>query len=231
MLIFQPIWWMGYAILAVLAALLFFYAPRQNNKYYDRFKTILGWAILINQSSYWVMATIDGSLALHHSLPIHMCAMSQFLLFAILVLKQNWAFSIVVFWGPMGSFFAFLLPDPNTSNIFYILQFYFAHSAVFLIPIYLKLYGGYKIPNKIFWRTIVITNIIGFSIMGLNNIIGSNYWYVTHAPVAANHVPWLVYFLGLEFILFSSTTLILICFREKSDNKITKLRNEILVQQ
>ena len=221
-----PIWWAGMGLLALLFVLFFTLAPSKNHPKFEGWQKALGWIILANQSWYWIMALSDGSFNVRESLPLHMCGLSQFLLFAYLVLKQKWALPLVAFWCPLGGIQAFLTPALETATtIGYVLQFYLAHSAVVVVPLYLILRGGARLPRRLFWRIIGLTNLVGFTIMAINSMLGSNYWYVNQPP-PVNHPlvqgAWPYYLIGLELavvVLFWGLYILLRGHREPAPNR------------
>ena len=206
-------WFVGFAVLALMALFLFFLAPKEGSEKWIQWKKVLGTIIFSNQAFYWVSSISDGTFTLQESLPLHMCGFSQLMLFAFLVFDVRKVFPILVFWGPLGGIQAFLTPALSSEPTWpYILQFYLAHSFVVLVPIYLMARGGERLPSGTFWRTILITNIAGFIMMAINAALGSNYWYVNHPP-PVNHPlvqgEWPFYLIGMEaavvvlFFLFS----------------------------
>ena len=46
----SAIWYIGFVVLATMALVLFFIAPRVGSKNWDHWKKYLGWAIFLNQS-------------------------------------------------------------------------------------------------------------------------------------------------------------------------------------
>jgi hypothetical integral membrane protein (TIGR02206 family) len=206
-------WFTGFAVLASMALFLFFLAPKEGTEKWVQWKKVLGIIIFLNQAFYWVSSISDGTFTLHESLPLHMCGFSQLMLFVFLCFDVRKVFPILVFWGPLGGIQAFLTPALSSEPTWpYILQFYLAHSFVVLVPIYLMVRGGEKLPSGTFWHTILITNIVGFIMMAVNASLGSNYWYVNHPP-PVNHPlvqgGWPFYLIGIEaaivilFFLFS----------------------------
>ena len=153
-------WYFGFGILATMALLFFVAAPRAGDQIWSKWKKILGVMIFLNQAFYWFMAISEGIFTLEESLPLHMCGISELLLFAYLTFDVRKVFPILVFWGPLGGIQAFLTPAmESTFTWAYIIQFYMAHSFVVLVPIYLMVRGGEKLPTGTLWRTVIITNI------------------------------------------------------------------------
>ena len=217
----SAIWYIGFVVLATMALVLFFIAPRVGSKNWDHWKKYLGWAIFLNQSFYWAMAISEGTFNIEKSLPLHMCGISQLMLFSFLVFDVRRIFPILVFWGPLGGVQAFFTPGLESAHTWtYVMQFYIAHSFVVLVPIYLLVKGGEKLPRGTFWRTVIITNAAGLLIMAINAVLGSNYWYVNQPP-PVNHLLvqglWPFYLIGMEgavLVLFFIFSLAFRRFRE-----------------
>lgn len=218
------VWWSGYGILAAVIMALFWLAPRESEPKMAKWEKTLGWMILANLAWYTLMALWDGVYRADESLPIHMCGMSQILLFLHLVLKKKWAFPIVVFWGPLGGIQAFLTPALETEpTLGYVLQFYLAHASVVVVPVYLMVYGGRRIPRKSFWRVIGITNLVGFVMMGVNSALGSNYMYVNQPPPVDHPLvkgAWPYYLIGIEAAVIGLFWLFLLAFRKFREPKL-----------
>ena len=212
------IWWLGCAILAFLALFLFLLAPRKGNPIFDRWLSALGWIIFLNMVWNYVMLLSEGRFTVAESLPLHMCGFSELLLFAYLTCKQDWAFPIVVFWGPLGSIQAILTPALNILTPGHILQFYLAHSAAVVVPIYLMVHGGRRIPRNAFWCIFVITNAVGLAMIGINAVLGSNYWFVNRYPPVDPfyhrliRLEWPYYLMEFEVVLIISLFLFRLIF-------------------
>jgi len=93
-----------------------------------------------------------------------------------------------------------------------------------VVPLYLILRGGARLPRRLFWRIIGITNLVGFAVMAVNSMLGSNYWYVNQPP-PVNHPlvqgAWPYYLIGLELavvVLFLGLYLLLRGHREPVPN-------------
>lgn len=203
-------WWLGIAILFTIGFALFFFAPKQGHRHFERWQPILGWIIFINQILYWLMAIMDDRFFLHTSLPLHLCGLSQLLLFAHLVLKQHWAFPVVAFWGPLGGMMGMLTPALTEFNVVYVVQYFVGHSVIIVVPLYLLRHGGRRIPPNYFWRVIIFTNILGFSMMLVNYLLSSNYMYVSQPPPVSPYNsghwllewPYYLIFIELQVIFF-----------------------------
>jgi uncharacterized membrane protein YwaF len=72
---------------------------------------------------------------------------------------------------------------------------------VVVIPLYLIVRGGARLPRALFWRVVGITNLVGFAMMAVNAALGSNYWYVNQPPPVDHPLvqgAWPYYLIGIE---------------------------------
>lgn len=206
-------------MVAVLGIALFAFAPRAGEKRFDNWLVLLGWLIFLNQGINYVVSWTTGHLSVVEFLPLHLCSITQLLLFAHLTLKQDWAFPITTFWGPLGGMMAIFTPALVHFNTYHLIQFYLAHGAVVLVPLYLLVHGGRRLPEKYWWKVIVLTNVLGLAMMLVNRQIGSNYMYVSRPPPVAPYnqgyawADWPYYLIPVEIQLFVFVGLLWVCLR------------------
>ena len=67
-------WFVGFAVLALMALFLFFLAPKEGSEKWTQWKKGLGIIIFLNQAFYWVSSISDGTFTLQESLPLCTCA-------------------------------------------------------------------------------------------------------------------------------------------------------------
>jgi len=214
----EQLWWFGVGVL--LAFILFFcaFAPRIAHPRRKQWERGLGWAILLNQVWVTAMLMLDGDYLIAKHLPLHMCSFTQILLFLHLVMDKQWAFTVSALWGPLGGIQAILTPVLTSSLTWpYVTQFFTAHAFVVVVPIYLMVHAGRRLPKRAFRMVMGITTVVAVTLMGINEVLGSNYMYVT-SPPPVNHPlvqgDWPEYLL----VLFAAGTalfyLFLIVFRK-----------------
>ena len=174
-------WWGGLVIFLLMSVVLFCVMPSQKSRYYDRANRGLGIVIFLNQAWYWVMAFNDQIVTVQESLPLHMCSITQLLLFALLTWRQTWVFTMVLFWGPIGGIQAILTPYVHT-DLLYFLQYYIAHSLVAVVPIYVLIRSELTLPKQFSWIVFGVSNAVVVVMIQVNALLGSNYWYVSDIP-------------------------------------------------
>ena len=174
---------LGWPIFGFLTLLFWVVIPqwvKYNTRFFEQF---LGWVIAINYLAYHVMALGSGEWSLAKSLPLHMCNMTQILLFMHLVFRVQWAFPIAAFWGPLGGIQAIFTPGLDISASWYqCTQFFVSHSLVVLVPLFLILFSGRKIPKNFTWKIFGLTNAVAFVLYFVNLLTGGNYMYVNQPP-------------------------------------------------
>lgn len=122
---------------------------------------------------------------LQGNLPLHLCDISAWTLVYAFFSKKRWAFEAGYFWGMAGALLAFAVPNIQTVD-WYLIPFFVWHALLAAAPIY------YIIVEKTFpshqglWRSIGLTVIAGFVVMGINHWLGSNYMFVNEKIPAMN---------------------------------------------
>lgn len=145
-------------------------------------------------------------------LPLHLCSISYILVIVLLLTDNPQVFSYVFFAGIIGGLVTFLIPELDHLgwNRYRFYEFIIAHAMIMLIPLYYLMERGYRIGWKQGVAAIVITNIIGFSMIPVNLWLdrssvypNANYMFVMHAPSDVEAVfgppPW--HLLTFELVL------------------------------
>lgn len=121
------------------------------------------------------LAVIETS-AGHIYLPFHLCAISYILTIVLLFKPNKNLFKFVFFTGIIGGIVTFAIPDLYHAgyNRFRFYEFIIAHSMIMMVPIYFFTNKGYSISLKDTLFAILITNIIGFSMLPINMFLDSS---------------------------------------------------------
>ena len=180
-------WWYGIIVLGAMALFFMLLAPTNKHKQWKQWRRVLGWTIFIHQVFGIGLSIAIGRFTVENSLPLHMCNLSQILLFLHLAWDVPWALPVVTFWGPLGGIQAFLTPGmAEEITYFSMTRFYVAHGFVVIVPLYLLIRCGERLPRRVFGRVLAITTTVGVLLMGVNTALNSNYMYVNQPP-PVNH--------------------------------------------
>ncbi len=165
-------------------------------------------------------------------LPFHLCSISFLLTIVLLITNNEKIFVFVFFTGIIGGIVSFAIPEFGNGGYdryrFY--QFILAHSAIIYVPIYYVTNYKYRIDIKRFINVVIITNVLGFIMIGVNYILivtkfypTANYMFTMGPPPEVESVfgvfPWhLFVFEGVLLLSFY----IIFYFGNKYSKKYSK---------
>lgn len=200
----SPWWFAGWAVLAAQLLLGYAFARYASETARRRFEQIWGIAILGSYVLVQVFVAVKGHYTLQNSLPIHLCSFSRILAFLALTLRKKWAFLPLFFWGIMGGLHALLTPE-NTfgNNPWTFAEFFFGHSAVIAVPIYLMAFQGRTLKKRSWLTAWGWTNALIVPVFALSWLVDGNYMYLRERPLVDNPFvlgewPW--YVVGFELL-------------------------------
>ena len=156
---------------------------------------------------------ISDQWTIREHLPLHLCSINSLICISVLFLKNNQSlFEFSFFGGIIGGIVAILTPQINDydGSLLEYLVYYFSHSLIILIPLYLFFYLSFELKKFSWLKTILLLNILMVIIMPLNYFIKSNYMYLNYPPKVDNPLiigEWpfyLIYFELFILILFLS---------------------------
>lgn len=183
-----------------------------NSKYEKHIRYTLSSFLIINLIILIIIEFSAGEVYL----PFHLCSISYILTIILLFTNNEKIFIFVFFTGILGGVISILIPDFGNGGYdryrFY--EFIIAHSAIIYVPIYYLTKYKYKIDFKRYYTAIIITNIIAFSMFGVNYILRvtnfypeANYMFTQGPPPEVESVfgafPWHV--LSFEALLIVSS--------------------------
>lgn len=154
-------------------------------------------------------------------LPLHLCAMNQLICcFILFVPKKQFLFEFLFYCGVIGGIQAILTPQINyyDGSYFMYFKYYFAHTLIILIPLFLHFNLDFKLTKKSWLKTFILLNILMLFIMPLDFLIDANYMYLAQPPEIDNPLvigKWPYYLINLEFIVVILFYLTYILFKNK----------------
>ena len=208
---------LGWYLFAAVFVLLWWVAPRTGSPHLKTFEKGLAVFIALNYAFYHVSAAVLGDWSVQDSLPFHMCNLTQLMLIWHLLTGQQWAFRISAIWGPLGGIQALFTPGIEADYWFpLVVQFFVSHSLVVLVPIYLMVRAGRRLPKRFFWPIIGYTHLVALVLHLINRSLNSNYMYVNQPPPVDHpllHGSWPYYLFWIDVALFALVALFLWGFR------------------
>ena len=186
-----------------------------NSKHEKHFRYTLASILLINEIILIIIEVGAGEVYL----PFHLCAISYLLTIVLLITNNEKIFIFVFFTGILGGIVSIAIPEFGNGGYdrFRFYEFIIAHSAIIYVPIYYLTTYKYKINFKRFLYVLIITNILGFSMLGINLILrvteflpDANYMFTMGPPPEVESIfgvfPW--HILVFEAILVISCYLL-----------------------
>jgi len=199
-------------ITLVLFVLFFIFKNRLYKSPYEKqIRHGYAYFLIIMLIALALIETLGGAIYL----PFHLCAISYILTIVLLLTSSEKIFNLVFFTGIIGAIVTFAIPDLYHAgyNRFRFYEFIIAHTTIILVPIYYFTNYKYTITLKKTINAIIITNILGFSMLPINILLrntgiseDANFMFTMGPPEDVESVfgtfPW--HILSFELVLLVS---------------------------
>lgn len=139
--------------------------------------------LLVSEGSLNVWYWTQGVGNIRHTLPFELCTITLLLSIVMLWTRNRTLYEFLLFAGIGGALQAFITPNlaygfPH----FRFFQFFIAHSAIILAPLYMTWIEQYRPAWKSIGKTMLFLNGLALIVGILNYSIGANYMFLTHKP-------------------------------------------------
>ena len=151
-------------------------------------------------NAYW------GHWSIQTMLPLHLCNMMMLLACFMLIFKNYRIYEFVYPLGISAAISALLTPNAGIYGFphFWIIETLIAHGLLLTSAVYMTTVEGFRPTLRSLGRVAVGANVYLVLIGVINQIIGSNYLYLTHKPDTPSLLsllpPWPWYILWAEII-------------------------------
>ena len=182
--------------------------------------------LLMTLTNHIILIFID-SWTVTDNLPLHLCSISAIICCFIGFIKKNQIlFEFLFYAGIIGGTLSLLTPQITLYkelNFFYIM-FYFKHASIITIPLFMRYNMKLNLSKNSWFKVFGLINIILFIIIPINNLLSSNYLYVSTPPQVNNPliinnlnkimgIPTYVFY--WEIIMISLLLVLYLFFRNK----------------
>ena len=182
--------------------------------------------LLMTLANHLILIFID-SWTVTDNLPLHLCSISAIICCFIGFIKKNQIlFEFLFYAGIIGGMLSLLTPQITIYkelNFFYIM-FYFKHASIITIPLFMRYNMKLNLSKNSCFKAFGLINIILFIIIPINNLLSSNYLYVSTPPQVNNPliinnlnkimgIPTYVFY--WEIIMISLLLVLYLFFRNK----------------
>ncbi|WHY75252.1 TIGR02206 family membrane protein [Neobacillus sp. WH10] len=199
---------------------------RNKRKIYQQ---IIKWTLFILlpaceiSSHLWLILTNQWEVG---DLPLQLCSLSTFLAMYLFLKKNEKVFYLFYFIGTLPPFLAMVTPEMvYTFPHFRFIEYFLHHSLLPLAVLYFIFYEGYSIPRKAILFCFVTVNIIAVPIYILNQLIGTNFFYLASPTEAKTILTFfgsgIMYYINLEIaaLIVFGITYIPIGVLQRIENK------------
>jgi len=142
--------------------------------------------IFFNLFTYYIYLISYGDFSYQNHLPLHLCYMTEILIFISLLFNNSKFFSWLFLNSVLGSMVGLINSNLSlTNNFFDYMHYYLSHFNLLLFSI-LFYKSKFLLCKKHIFNSIAVNSIILLIISNLNNIISSNYWFTVNKPSGKN---------------------------------------------
>lgn len=187
------------------------------------FELFVGIVLLIQQVILYFWYFKENYHPLQEGLPLFHCRVAIITLLIGLIFKKDFMAKMGSYWGIFGSISAMLFPALDPFSFPHITQFSYFIGHVFLLwgSIYLLFVKNVGMNKYEFKKIVIITNIYHALIFILNNIIGSNYAFMSTSPIGiGNNLNPYLYGLIVMMIFNIILSLEYIIINKKQDKEL-----------
>jgi hypothetical integral membrane protein (TIGR02206 family) len=200
----------------------------------NMYQQIIKWTLFVLlpvceiSSHVWLILTDQWEIS---DLPLQLCSLSTVLALYLFLKKNEKVFYLLYFFGTLPPFLAMVTPEMvYTFPHFRFIEYFLHHSLLPLAALYFILYEGYRVPKKAILYSYVTANIIAVPIFILNQLLGTNFFYLA-APTEAETIltffgTGIMYYINLEIaalIVFGITYLPMGILRMIENRKTKKM--------
>ncbi|MNO42688.1 Integral membrane protein [compost metagenome] len=169
----------------IVVLMLFFWREKIRNRRTCRMIIRYGLAgvLLATEIMLDIWYVTWGVWDVKRTLPLELCSISLLLSVVMLCTGSRLLYHFLFFAGMCGALQAVLTP-----NLFYgyphfrFLEFFIAHLAIILAPLYMTWVEEYRPSWKSIGWTMLFLNVLAVAVGALNVILGSNYMFLRHKP-------------------------------------------------
>ena len=221
--------WYLYNLFTIFLIFLIIFVGRSISDVHKKQLTLIITGVFIFEFIFMEVYHIyTGVWSLQDSLPLHLCSIMWFLCIYLLITKKKWAFEMILFIGMPGGMHSLLTPElTHGDSLLHKIDFFIGHGGLILVPFY-AIFVMKMWPRKhAWWKSFLKLQFLVLIVGLFNYMLGSNYMYLTHTPIADNPLipsnesffgQWPYYILIFELAVLGHAILINIPFLIK--NKI-----------
>ena len=182
-------WWTGVFFVLLFVPLMIFVGKKLSEDYRNYMLYGMGIYQLGVKFGSQISYVLSDNYILATNLPLQLCSISGILAGVVVFYRKQILLEFLYFFGIVGFIHSILTPQftggTSTWNIF---DYYVGHSMLFIVPIFLMMFYGFRLRKNAWWTSFIYLQLIVVIVSQANVIIGNNanYMYLAEAPIADN---------------------------------------------
>lgn len=178
------LFWLGESVLFVVACI----NMRRfalTSRWHRIFRVTVFTLVLVNELSWFCYRHLVVNLTISKNLPLHLCDISVFVMFAALATNSRRLAELSYFPGVAGALLAVCLPAiPESGSIRLIaeIRYFLTHIGLVGVGFYLTFGRQDHPPMRAVLRSYLTVHIYAVAITPLNLYLGTNYFFTLSAP-------------------------------------------------
>ena len=182
-------WWNGVFFVLLFVPLMIFVGKKLSEDYRNYMLYGMGIYQLGVKFGSQISYVLSDNYILATNLPLQLCSISGILAGVVVFYRKQILLEFLYFFCIVGFIHSILTPQftggTSTWNIF---DYYVGHSMLFIVPIFLMMFYGFRLRKNAWWTSFIYLQLIVVIVSQANVIIGNNanYMYLAEAPIADN---------------------------------------------
>ena len=182
-------WWNGVFFVLLFVPLMIFFGKKLSKEHRNYMLYGMGIYQLGVKFGSQISYVLSDNYILATHLPLQLCSISGILAGVVVFYRKQILLEFLYFFGIVGFIHSILTPQftggTSTWNIF---DYYVGHSMLFIVPIFLMMFYGFRLRKHAWWTSFIYLQLIVVIVSQANVIIGNNanYMYLAEAPIADN---------------------------------------------
>ena len=182
-------WWNGVFFVLLFVPLMIFVGKKLSEDYRNYMLYAMGIYQLGVKFGSQISYVLSDNYILATNLPLQLCSISGILAGVVVFYRKQILLEFLYFFGIVGFIHSILTPEfTGGTSAWNIFDYYVGHSMLFIVPIFLMMFYGFRLRKHAWWTSFIYLQLIVVVVSQVNAIIGNgaNYMYLAEAPIADN---------------------------------------------
>ena len=182
-------WWNGVFFVLLFVPLMIFVGKKLSEEYRNYMLYGMGIYQLGVKFGSQISYVLSDNYILATNLPLQLCSISGILAGVVVFYRKQILLEFLYFFGIVGFIHSILTPEfTGGTSAWNIFDYYVGHSMLFIVPIFLMMFYGFRLRKHAWWTSFIYLQLIVVVVSQVNAIIGNgaNYMYLAEAPIADN---------------------------------------------